>query len=160
MRTRRERPRALPRTSVRQGIHQVQIEIGEIRRAQFLDRAVRVLGRMDAAQNFERARGECLRSQRHSIDACIPIAREAAALDGSRIRLQGDLGIAGEFDPLPQGAKQTRESLGAETGWACRRRRTPYRSCGSPAAAVRRRSRRSAHRCMQGPVPPTSIDAN
>ena len=40
---------------LRQGIHQIEIEIVELRRAQFRDRAVRVVRRVNAAQGLERA---------------------------------------------------------------------------------------------------------
>ena len=69
---------------LRQRVHEIEIEIAEFRGGQFLDRSMRVVGRMNAAQHFERVRVKTLRAQGHAIDSCLGIALELAALDGPR----------------------------------------------------------------------------
>ena len=101
---------------LRQGVHQIEIEIVELRRAQFGHGAVRIVRRVNAAQYFERARRKGLRAQRHSIDAGIPVAlRNQAALDRARIGFQqSDFRIIGERNPLPQNAPSRRLK---SSGW-------------------------------------------
>ena len=53
----------------RQRVHQIEVEIIEPRGAQFVDRALRILGRVNAAQPLERARREALRAERDAVDA-------------------------------------------------------------------------------------------
>ena len=46
-----------------QGVHEIEVEIVEPGRAQLIDRAVGILGTMDAAEPLERAGREGLRAQ-------------------------------------------------------------------------------------------------
>jgi hypothetical protein len=59
-------------------------------------------------------RREGLRAQRHSIDARSRDSRQSAALDGARIRLQGDFRVGGEGDARPQFSEQALEVFGCE----------------------------------------------
>src|SRR5271167_1599524 len=74
----------------RQRIHQIEVEIIEFRGAQFRNRAMRIFGRVYAAQALESARLERLRAQGYAVDARFRVTQESTALDGSRVRLQGD----------------------------------------------------------------------
>jgi len=87
---------------LRQGIHQIQIEIADAGGAQLLHRAMRVVRGVYTAEQLERARRKRLRTQGHSIDARLRIFRKPAALDGAGVRLQGDFNVRRNLDPLPQ----------------------------------------------------------
>ena len=86
---------------------------------------------------------------RHAIDARVAILGETAALDGARVGLEGNLSVGRKGDALPHRARASAQIPAAGTDWACRPRRTPYRSGGPRAAAVRRRNPGSAHRCSR-----------
>jgi hypothetical protein len=95
----------------RQGIHQIEIEIAELRRrSSATARCVSSAG-VNAAQRLQRPRRKGLRAQRHAIDAGITITGKAAALDGAGIGLQGHFRVIGECDSLPQLAQQPAEIL-------------------------------------------------
>jgi len=59
---------------LRQRIHQIEIEIIEFRRAQFINRAMRVFGRVNAAQPLESGRIKRLRAQGYAVDSRFGVA--------------------------------------------------------------------------------------
>jgi hypothetical protein len=118
-----------------QRIHQVQIEVIEFRRAQLLHRAMRIVGGMNASQHLQSSRVKTLRAQGHPIDAGLRVARESAALDGARVRLQRNFHIVREGNPLPERRQQAREFLWAEQA----RRAAAEKYAVNPAARHPRR---------------------
>ena len=99
---------------LRQRVHQIEIEIVEPRRAQFGHRAMRVVRRVNAAQDLEGARCKGLRPERHAVDAGVAIPGEAAAFDGPRVGFQRHFHIVRECDSLPQRQQQPAEFLRLE----------------------------------------------
>ncbi len=93
----------------RQGIHEVQVEVAQARRMQFLGGGAGVLHAVDASEPLEHGRRETLRAQRYAVDAGGAVVGEAAALDGPRIRFQRDLGGGGQRQAAAQPVEQPRQ---------------------------------------------------
>ena len=114
-----------------QGVHEVQVEIAQARRVQFLGGGAGVLHAMDASEPLEHGRGEALCAQRHAGDAGGAIIGEAATLDGPGIRFQRDLGSGGQQQPAAQCLEQPRQCCGLEQA----RRATAQEDAGDRAPA-------------------------
>ena len=57
-------------------------------------------GGMNASQGAERGPIEALRAERHARDARRTVVAKRTALDGARVRFQGDLDVGGEAELL------------------------------------------------------------
>src|SRR3984893_5605728 len=99
---------------LRQGVHEIEIEITELRGFELLHLPMRVVARMNAAQHFERICVEALRAHRHAIDSRLGIALELAALNRPWIRLQRDFRAIREVNPLLERSDQAGEFFRTE----------------------------------------------
>ena len=120
-----------------------RLKLSELRGAQFLDRAMRVIGRMNAAQCLERARSKRLRAQGHAIDARLGIARETAALNGPRIGLQRDFRVIARMQSAAASAPSRRAK---SSGWNRLGVPPPKNTRVDPAARARAAASRSKSR--------------
>jgi len=94
-----------------QRIHKIQIEIPYPGGLDLLDGSMRVVGRMNAAQDFQRPGIEALRAQGDAVDARVGVTGEPAALDRAWICLQGNFRIVRKSDSLLEDAEQPRKLL-------------------------------------------------
>ena len=102
----------LLRGLLRQPIHQIQIEIAEPGRVQFLGRANRFSRRVNAAERRKLACIETLRTQRDPIDTGGAVAGKPAALDRAWIGFKRNFGIGGNSEQPAHLLDETADGIG------------------------------------------------
>ena len=109
-------------------------------------RALRFIGCMDAPQRLQMRIVETLYAHRQPVHARLAIGRKTSRFHRAGIRLQRDLGVKGQRQQHAHVAQNLRRHSRRSTGWACRRRRTPYIPCVPRSAARPAPDRGSARR--------------
>ena len=118
---------------LRQGVHQVEVDVVEMR-LRNADRAARLFAVVNAAQRLQLRGIEALDADREAVDAASAVVAELGRFERAGIGFQRDFRIGGEIEP---GAERRQQFLDRARGEQARRAAAEEYRIHAPAPDLR-----------------------